>query len=160
MKRLWLILFVIIGCASTTQSFPKPNTAGLKTGNVRIKLSREVWEFEYYPNGQVKEEPSFKDGKKHGDWVRYFPNGDIMGIRTFKVGLKEGVWIEYYKNPPGNRNDIIAWQGKYVADKREGKWEWLWLNQEKQRVETYKEGILVSKKCFERDGSGSTRDCN
>ena len=120
----------------------------------------DSFEYEYYPNGQVKEEPSYKDRRKHGDWVRYFPDGSVMGTRTFKAGLKEGLWIEYYKNPPGNRDDIVAWQGKYVADKREGKWEWFWLNQEKQRVDSYKKGEMISEKCFERDGSGSTRDCS
>ena len=82
----------------------------------------DTFEYEYYSNGQVKEEPSYKDRKKHGDWVRYFPNGDVMGTRTFVAGLKEGLWIEYYKNPPGERDDIIAWKGKYVSDKREGEW--------------------------------------
>ena len=120
----------------------------------------DSFEYEYYPNGQVKEEPSYKDRKKHGDWVRYFPDGSVMGTRTFVAGLKEGLWIEYYKNPPGNRDDIVAWQGKYVSDKREGKWEWFWLNQEKQRVDSYKKGEMTSEKCFERDGSGSTRDCS
>ena len=120
----------------------------------------DSFQYEYYPNGQVKEEPSYKDRRKHGDWVRYFPNGDIMGTRTFKAGLKEGLWIEYYKNPPGDRDDIVAWKGKYVADKKEGKWEWFWLNQEKQRVDNYKKGEMTSEKCFERDGSGQTRDCS
>mgnify|MGYP001382050622 CR=1 FL=1 len=120
----------------------------------------DSFEYEYYPNGQVKEEPSYKDRRKHGDWVRYFPDGSVMGTRTFVAGLKEGLWIEYYKNPPGNRDDIVAWQGKYVSDKREGKWEWFWLNQEKQRVDSYKKGEMTSEKCFERDGSGSTRDCS
>ena len=120
----------------------------------------DSFEYEYYDNGQVKEEPSYKDRKKHGDWVRYFPDGSIMGTRTFKAGLKEGTWIEYYKNLPGDRDDIIAWKGKYVADKREGKWEWFWLNQERQRVDNYKKGEMTSEKCFERDGSGSTRDCS
>ena len=116
----------------------------------------DSFEYEYYPNGQVKEEPSYKDRRKHGDWVRYFPDGSVMGTRTFEAGLKEGLWIEYYKNPLGKRDDIVAWQGKYVADKREGKWEWFWLNQEKQRVDSYKKGEMTSEKCFERDGSGST----
>ena len=120
----------------------------------------DTFEYEYYSNGQVKEEPSYKDRKKHGDWVRYFPNGDVMGTRTFVAGLKEGLWIEYYKNPPGERDDIIAWKGKYVSDKREGKWERFCLNQERQRVDSYKKGEMTSEKCFERDGSGSSRDCS
>ena len=83
-----------------------------------------------------------------------------MGTRTFVAGLKEGLWIEYYKNPPGERDDIVAWKGKYISDKREGKWEWFWLNQERQRVDSYKNGEMTSEKCFERDGSGASRDCS
>ena len=128
----------------------------------------EVWEngvllhsykYEYYDNGQVKEEPSYVKGKMHGDWVRYFPNGDIKGTRVFRDNLKEGLWMEYHRNPPGKGDDILAWQGKYVADKREGKWEWFWLNTNLQRREVFKNDEILSQKCYERDGSGRERKC-
>ena len=128
----------------------------------------EVWEngvllhsykYEYYDNGQVKEEPSYVNGKMHGDWVRYFPNGDIKGTRVFREDLKEGLWMEYHRNPPGKGDDILAWQGKYIADKREGKWEWFWLNTNLQRREVFKNDEIISQKCFERDGSGRERKC-
>mgnify|MGYP001166687707 FL=1 len=128
----------------------------------------EVWEngvllhsykYEYYDNGQVKEEPSYVKGKMHGDWVRYFPNGDIKGTRVFRENLKEGLWMEYHRNPPGKGDDILAWQGKYVADKREGKWEWFWLNTNLQRREVFKNDEILSQKCYERDGSGRERKC-
>ena len=128
----------------------------------------EVWEngvllhsykYEYYDNGQVKEEPSYVSGKMHGDWVRYFPNGDIKGTRVFRENLKEGLWMEYHRNPPGKGDDILAWQGKYIADKREGKWEWFWLNTNLQRREVFKNDEILSQKCYERDGSGRERKC-
>ena len=118
-----------------------------------------TYKYEYYENGQVKEEPSYKNGKMHGDWVRFFPNGDIKGTRVFREGLKEGLWVEYHRNPPGERDDIFAWKGKYIADKREGKWEWFWLNMNLQRVEVFKNDEILSQDCYERDGSGRKREC-
>jgi len=118
-----------------------------------------IYKYEYYENGQVKEEPSYKDGKMHGDWVRYFPNGDIRGIRVFREGLREGLWVEYHRNPPGERDDILAWKGKYVEDKKEGRWEWYWLNTNLQRAEVYKNDQILSRDCYERDGSGRKRKC-
>ena len=128
----------------------------------------EVWElgvllhtykYEYYDNGQVKEEPSYVNGKMHGDWVRYFPNGDIKGTRVFRENLKEGLWMEYHRNPPGKSDDILAWQGEYIADKREGKWEWFWLNTNLQRLEIFKNDEITLQECYERDGSGRKREC-
>ena len=49
--------------------------------------------------------------------------------------------------------------GKYIADKREGKWEWFWLNTNLQRREVFKNDEIISQKCFERDGSGRERKC-
>ena len=74
-----------------------------------------------------------------------FPNGDIKGTRVFREDLKEGLWMEYHRNPPGKGDDILAWQGKYIADKREGKWEWFWLNTNLQRREVFKNDEIISK---------------
>ena len=112
-----------------------------------------------YDNGQVKEEPSYVNGKMHGDWVRYFPNGDIKGTRVFRENLKEGLWMEYHRNPPGKSDDILAWQGEYISDKREGKWEWFWLNTNLQRLEIFKNDEITLQECYERDGSGRKREC-
>ena len=128
----------------------------------------EVWElgvllhsykYEYYENGQVKEEPSYINGKMHGDWVRYFPNGDIKGTRVFRENLKEGLWMEYHRNPPGKSDDILAWQGEYIADMREGKWEWFWLNTNLQRLEIFKNDEITLQECYERKDGVSKREC-
>ena len=128
----------------------------------------EVWElgvllhsykYEYYENGQVKEEPSYVNGKMHGDWFRYFPNGDIKGTRVFRENLKEGLWMEYHRNPPGKSDDILAWQGEYIADMREGKWEWFWLNTNLQRLEIFKNDEITLQECYERNDGVSKREC-
>ena len=128
----------------------------------------EVWElgvllhsykYEYYENGQVKEEPSYINGKMHGDWFRYFPNGDIKGTRVFRENLKEGLWMEFHRNPPGKSDDILAWQGEYIADMREGKWEWFWLNTNLQRLEIFKNDEITLQECYERNDGVSKREC-
>ena len=128
----------------------------------------EVWElgvllhsykYEYYENGQVKEEPSYVNGKMHGDWFRYFPNGDIKGTRVFRENLKEGLWMEFHRNPPGKSDDILAWQGEYIADMREGKWEWFWLNTNLQRLEIFKNDEITLQECYERNDGVSKREC-
>ena len=113
----------------------------------------DTFEFEYYPNGQVKEEPSYENGVKHGDWVRYFSDGTIRGTSAYKEGLKDGLWIDYW------RPEQVAWQGKYVADKREGNWKWFWLNQNLMSNVKYTGGEITFEECFHRQ-TGDTRDCS
>ena len=113
----------------------------------------DTFEFEYYPNGQVKEEPSYENGVKHGDWVRYFSDGTIRGTSAYKEGLKDGLWIDYW------RVEEVAWQGKYVADKREGNWKWFWLNQNLMSNVKYSGGEITFEECFHRQSS-DTRDCS
>ena len=44
------------------------------------------YDFEYYDNGQLKEEPSFnKDGLWDGDWIRYFEGGEKASQRAMVV---------------------------------------------------------------------------
>ncbi len=113
----------------------------------------DTFEFEYYPNGQVKEEPSYENGVKHGDWVRYFSDGTIRGTSAYKEGLKDGLWIDYW------RPEQVAWQGKYVTDKREGNWKWFWLNQNLMSNVKYTGGEITFEECFHRQ-TGDTRDCS
>jgi antitoxin component YwqK of YwqJK toxin-antitoxin module len=113
----------------------------------------DTFEFEYYPNGQVKEEPSYENGVKHGDWVRYFSDGTIRGTSAYKESLKDGLWIDYW------RPEQVAWQGKYVADKREGNWKWFWLNQNLMSNVKYSGGEITFEECFHRKTS-DTRDCS
>jgi antitoxin component YwqK of YwqJK toxin-antitoxin module len=113
----------------------------------------DTFEFEYYPNGQVKEEPSYENGVKHGDWVRYFSDGTIRGTSAYKESLKDGLWIDYW------RPEQVAWQGKYVADKREGNWKWFWVNQNLMSNVKYSGGEITFEECFHRKTS-DTRDCS
>ena len=113
----------------------------------------DSFEYEYYPNGQVKEEPSYENGRKHGDWVRYFQDGTVRGLSVYKEGFKDGLWIDY------NRPEQIAFQGKYKKDIKIGKWEWFWLNRAIMSKVTYENGNITFEECYNR-ADGSKRDCS
>ena len=113
----------------------------------------DTFEYEYYPNGQVKEEPSYENGKKHGDWVRYFQDGTVRGTSAYKDGMKDGLWIDYY------RPDQVAFQGKYQKNIKVGKWEWFWLNRALMSKVIYEKGSITFEECYNRS-DGSIRDCS
>lgn len=51
---------------------------------------------EYYENGILKEEISYKDGKLDGIYKEYYENGSLKSQSTFKNGVLDGSVIEYY----------------------------------------------------------------
>ena len=114
----------------------------------------DTFEYEYYDNGQLKEEPSYKNRKKHGKWFRYFPDGEISGVREFANGKRVGEWVDYY------RKDEIAFQGIYKDDKKDGPWIWYYMNRGEPGEEgnimsevKFSNGELISEKCYKREDS-------
>ena len=114
----------------------------------------DTFEYEYYENGQLKEEPSYKNRKKHGQWFRYFPDGEISGVREFANGKRAGEWVDYY------RKDEIAFQGVYRDDKKDGPWIWYYMNRGEPGEEgnimsevKFNNGELISEKCYKREDS-------
>ena len=51
---------------------------------------------EYYENGIIKEEMSYKDGKLNGIFKEYYENGSLKSKGTFKDGALDGEVKEYY----------------------------------------------------------------
>ena len=118
----------------------------------RMGVLYDTFEYEYYENGQLKEEPSYKNRMKHGKWFRYFPDGEISGVREFSKGLRVGEWVDYY------RKDEIAFKGLYNNDKKEGPWIWYYMNRgavgEQGNVMSevdFRNGELISEKCYTRE---------
>ena len=114
----------------------------------RMGVLYDTFEYEYYENGQLKEEPSYKDRMKHGKWFRYFPDGEISGVREFAKGKRVGEWVDYY------RKDEIAFKGLYKDDKKDGPWVWYYMN----RGERGEQGNVMSEVDF-RNGELITEEC-
>ena len=52
-----------------------------------------IVQHEYYPNGKVKREASFRDGKREGVWREFDEEGNVIKSQTYKKGglVSEGV---------------------------------------------------------------------
>ena len=118
----------------------------------RMGVLYDTFEYEYYENGQLKEEASYKNRMKHGQWFRYFPDGEISGVREFSKGLRVGEWVDYY------RKDEIAFKGLYKNDKKDGPWIWYYMNRGERGEQgnimsevNFNNGELVSEKCYTRE---------
>ena len=60
---------------------------------------------------------TFKDGIKHGPWVRYYDNGQLWSKGTYRDGKEDGPWVGY------NKDGIVWEKGTYKDGKRHGLWE-------------------------------------
>jgi antitoxin component YwqK of YwqJK toxin-antitoxin module len=56
---------------------------------------------DYYEDGSVKQEGTYKDGKLHGEWISYEQNGKKNAIAQYKEGDKTGKWFFW-------ANDILT----------------------------------------------------
>ena len=54
-------------------------------------MSKTEKHIKYYPNGNKKEEGTFKDGKKDGLWTWWYENGQKKKEVTYKDGKQEGI---------------------------------------------------------------------
>ena len=73
-----------------------------------------LWK-EYHPNGQLKSQGEYKDGKRIGEWIFYYPNGQIEQKGKYdKKGRAQDVWKWYYEDGKLLREET------YVDDLRDG----------------------------------------
>lgn len=64
-------------------------------GNADVRISHGVLTgvaYFYYPNGNIKEIASYKDGKKDGTCYAFDEGGKLIAEANYKMNKKEGVW--------------------------------------------------------------------
>ena len=54
-----------------------------ENGQIKSEYGRWV---EYYPDGRIQKEGSYKDGKQAGKWTEYDEDGNIVRERSFRNG--------------------------------------------------------------------------
>ena len=85
---------------------------------------------EYYPNGKVKREASFRDGKREGVWREFDEEGNVINSQTYKKGALVG-------------EGIVGTDGKrrsYNEGQPDGFWTWYYDNGQKQIEEQFYKG--------------------
>ena len=58
---------------------------------------------EFYPDGKLKSETNYENGKLEGIAKIYYENGQLRGKGNFRNGVKEGLWVIY--NEDGSVNE-------------------------------------------------------
>jgi len=88
---------------------------------------------EFYPNGNVQYERSFKDGQKHGLTKMFSEDGKLWQDVVYVDGMKQGIWREYY--PSGNlketriyKNDTVNGIAKRYFENGKPERERMWVN--------------------------------
>ena len=100
-------------------------------------------------NGQLRIERNFKVGKLYGLWRGWYDNGQLRIERNWKDDKQDGLerwWTS---------NGALIYERNWKDGELDGlslEWEYL-DNNGKFRIErNYKEGIRISKKCFDENG--------
>lgn len=106
----------------------------------------------YHENGQLSFEGTYKDGKLHGIVERYNKNGQLWAKLTLKDGKLHGLWVEYFENGQ------LRTKGTYKDHLRHGPWEAYHHNGQLKTKGTYKDGALVNELCWQSNGT-PTKKC-
>ena len=96
------------------------------------------YNFKYYANGQIKEEPSFINGKADGIWLRYSEGGNKIRQLEYLKGRKHGTWIKWWEN--GEKKE----EGLYFGNKKEEQWTYYDLDRRSRYDFFRSDGLLVS----------------
>ena len=89
---------------------------------------------EYYENGQIELEGTFKDDKMDGLWTSWYENGQKRYESTKKDGESIGLYTEWFEN--GQKK----MEGSYKDGKKDGLWTIWYENGQKESELTYKDG--------------------
>ncbi len=96
---------------------------------------------EYYRDGQIFQQGTFKDGGYEGEWTYWHPNGQVCKKITYKSSLPQGSWEVFRKD--GTKSEIQA----YDEGKRDGQWIFFYPNGEDVMLElNYDAGRLEGKR--------------
>lgn len=105
-----------------------------------------VVQHEYYPNGKVKREASFRDGKREGVWREFDEQGNVLNSQTYQKGVlvgqgivdtdgkRRGLYKEFYPD------STLRAEGVFVEGQRSGEWKFYYHNGQVQEVGCYNEG--------------------
>ena len=82
-----------------------------KDGKRADGLSKGWW-----PNGQIKNIHTYKDGKRDGLWTSWYENGQKIYETTYKDGEHDGLYTVWYSN--GQKSS----ENTFKDGEQDGKW--------------------------------------
>lgn len=109
------------GIIGRSGSFEGPWKEYYEDGSLRVEgtykdgLKEGDWRY-YSSKGNLIQEGGFRKGKPHGDWVWNYEDGAVHRRESYRRGREEGSSIEY--NPTGK----VTAQGEFIDGLKEGPW--------------------------------------
>lgn len=103
---------------------------------------------EWYSNGQLKVEATYKDGQLDGTFKKFYSNGNKRVEGRYAENTRVGVYKEFYKNGKLKLNYTYSPIGKF-----EGKQTRYRMNGFPLSEYTYYEGKLVGKRFWKNNGT-------
>ncbi len=103
---------------------------------------------EYYPNGRIKREASFRNGRREGTWREFDEEGNVIHSQVYQNGrlvqsgvmdtdgTRRGEWVELYPD------STMRAKGLYINGKRSGEWRFYYPGEVLEQVGFYKNGLL------------------
>ena len=103
---------------------------------------------EYYPNGRIKREASFRGGRREGTWREFDENGNVVSSQIYQNGrlvqsgimdtdgTRRGEWVELYPD------STLRSQGLFINGKRSGEWKFFYPGEKLEQIGNYKDGKL------------------
>ncbi len=103
-------------CPKGTQMVGKPppksfNQTCMTKGKVPQGPAR-VW----HQNGQIKEQGTYQNGHRHGEWNFWYDNGQQAGVIHYNQGQRHGRGTAWHRNGQKQGYHI------YKDDKEHGEW--------------------------------------
>ncbi len=93
----------------------------------------------WWPNGQIKQIQTWKDGVPHGPHTAWYDNGNLFAQRYYKNRLEVGLWTYWYETGRKMR------EGNKKDNKREGLWTFWSPTGNKEKEEFYVNGKFCGK---------------
>ena len=120
-KYLSILFFLSLGISNQlipiVETYESGNVKNIYYHRKRSNGIEKIKLEEYYENGFIREQGTFKDGKKDGKWIYWHENGEKRSEGKYKRGAKDGFWVGWYAN--GVKQGEVTW--------KEGKEEGLWI---------------------------------
>ncbi|OVE82150.1 hypothetical protein BVY04_01830 [bacterium M21] len=87
-----------------------------------------------FPDGTLRIQGEFKDGKSIGEWLEFYPDGKKKGSVMYKDGLVEGAFQAWYANGQ------LQVKGSNVRGLQDGEWIYYAEDGKVSRTERWREG--------------------
>jgi antitoxin component YwqK of YwqJK toxin-antitoxin module len=106
-----------LSCPSGTKRLAQESPEGKEERCVLRRSEKRHGPFQtWYPDGQLRQEGTYRYGQPQGRWTYYYPNGQKRMDGTWRFGKTQGRWTYFHEN--GSRESA----GRFLMGKREGRW--------------------------------------